>query len=93
MNQLTLTYDPCANRHGGNPQSIAAHERASVGKSESHRAILALLRVGPLTAKEVAARLYKPLHALSGRLTELSGAGLIERTGEVRDGAAEWRVR
>ncbi len=46
--------DICARRHGGNPESAAAHERAKGRKAALHAAILIYVReLGPATCYEV----------------------------------------
>jgi hypothetical protein len=86
--------DPCRGKHGGNPESEAANVRAHGGKEEMRRRILCLFLTGcDWTSKEIAARLGKPLHAISGRLSELRAAEDLVPTGERRDGAAVLRVK
>lgn len=43
-----------------------------------------------MTVHEVAARLERTPNCVSGRLSELSKAGLIRRSGRRRKGAAVW---
>ena len=65
-------------------------------KRESHERILKVLRVAGAngqTAKEIAAYFQKPLHKISGRLSELKEMGEIEPTGARRNGSAVLRVR
>jgi predicted ArsR family transcriptional regulator len=82
-------FDVTARKHKGNPESVAAH--AKVDKVNDWDQVLALLKSIPMTAKEVAAKLGRQLNTISGRFTELQRLGSIQRTGVVRDGAAEWR--
>jgi hypothetical protein len=89
--------DPTAGKHGGAPESIAAWEQQKQHLAADQAAVLELIReagANGMTSKEIAARLGKPLHAISGRLTELAhweGGALIRRNGEQRrDGAAVW---
>lgn len=43
-----------------------------------------LLELGTATSIKIAERLKKPLHAISGRITELKDLGLIEVIGKVK---------
>ncbi len=89
MTQLSLLRlspirrDPCARKHGGNPESVAAHSR--VKKDAYQRNILLYLeKHGPATADAIADAFGVGLNRLSGRFSELNKAGKIERTGEKR---------
>ena len=93
--------DICQNRHRGNPESRAAHQRLrkSGRLSADARCIYALiLKAGHrgLTPKEAAAVMGKKIHQISGRFTELKRLRLIEpvkdRTDAVRDGSRACRV-
>jgi hypothetical protein len=75
--------DPTARRHGGSSASVEAHKRILPAKRAALWVILKLYReAGPqgLTAKEVAHRLGKALHEISGRVTELHQWGFILKT-------------
>jgi len=86
MTQETL--DPCLSRHGGNEQSNAAFRRVNVTKGQQE--ILNAMRGGgKLTSKELASILNKPLHFVSGRLSELKAKNRIRPTGRPRHGAME----
>lgn len=89
-----MTYDICANRHGGNAQSIAANERVTPKKLSMREEILLVASwKSSFTLANVAVLLDKPKHAISGRISELLKSGHIERTGDVYDGHAVYRLR
>jgi hypothetical protein len=81
--------DPTKNKHGGNAQSNAAF--ALVADTLTDRQNTVLERVsasrGGITSKELANALETPLHAISGRITELKAQGRIREHGR-RDGCA-----
>lgn len=82
--------DPTARRHGGSSASVEAHKRILPAKRAALWVILKLYReAGPqgLTAKEVAQRLGKALHEISGRITELHQWGFILKTHTKRLGS------
>lgn len=83
--------DICENRHRGNPESVAGNLK--VDKHAGRRSVIEILKGGNFTAKEIAFRLGKPLHTLSGRCAELKMLGIIEATGNRREGAAELRIK
>ena len=53
----------------------------------------ALLELGTGTSKTIAKKLHKPLHAISGRITELIDMGLIEVIGKVKEDGARTSSR
>lgn len=91
--------DVCSSRHKGNEESAAAFEKASLSIRDDHRTILGIFdRNGGMTSKEIAQALGRPLHSVSGRLTELKAGMYLEKTSMRRDGSAvlrrtrkEWR--
>lgn len=88
-------FDICEAKHGGNEHSRAAFEKLSEHLNPARLDVLFAVSKtldNGATSKEVAEYLGKPLHAISGRLTELAREGWIERTGKTRDGAAVWRA-
>jgi len=87
----TSIFDITAGKHQGNPQSVAANAR--VDKLKDRDRVLALLKVSPFTSKEVAYCMRRQLNAVSGRFTELKAMEKIERTGEIREGCAVWRLK
>jgi hypothetical protein len=94
MSQGSL-FDPCAARHGGNPASVDAHAVAREHKIDTYARVMVMLKQMPLTAKEIAGQLGRPLHTISGRLSEMKCLPLlmIEETGDRRDGSAVLRLR
>lgn len=90
--QPLLPFDVCARKHGGNEESRRANLRAS--KAESRQEVYeALLTHGDMTCKEIAAKLGKPMHKISGRLSELKALGSVEPTLLVRDGGRVLHAR
>lgn len=86
------TDDICKGRHRGNEQSVAANERAQPKKQPMREQILSLFdSVKYLTLANIAVALGKEKNAVSGRVTELVKAGLLERTGEIYKGYAVYR--
>lgn len=85
-------HDITTNRHLGNPQSRAAFETAKLKQKKYYADILAILKESPATSKQIARRLFVPLNAISGRLSELKAAKLIKQVGETIDGAAVLRL-
>lgn len=68
-----------------------AYRQAASG---DHRVVLALFEEHrELTCKEVAEMMGKPMHSVSGRLTFLARDGVIEDSGERRDGGRVMRLR
>jgi hypothetical protein len=82
--------DTTERKHGGNANSVAAHERVKETKQATCERIWHLLRKHPLglTSKEIAAKLGKPLNAISGRFKDLRELGWITTLEYTRDGAA-----
>ncbi len=77
--------DVCESRHGGNPESAAAHERAKGRKAALHAAILIYVReLGPATCYEVEIGLGIPHQTCSARVSELKKDGRLTPTGEKR---------
>ena len=75
--------DITANRHGGNTESVKAHNRIASVKASSRQKVYeyALSRglVG-VTTDEVAEEFEVSPNAISGRLTELKALGLLVKT-------------
>lgn len=89
--------DPCERKHGGNPCSAEAWERAQHGLNATRQTILDYIRstgANGATSKDVQAYLEVQvgqavgLNVFSGRLSELRQAGLIVDSGRRRDGCA-----
>lgn len=75
--------DTTARRHGGSAASASAHQRLYPAKRAQLWSILKHYRkagMHGLSAKEVAMRLNKSLHEISGRITELHQWGFIFKT-------------
>lgn len=71
---MTNLYDLCERRHSGNPASRAAFAQAAEHLPRRRAEVLAYIRsrgVVGATAKEIATFLGLPLHAVSGRCSEL----------------------
>ena len=80
--RLLESRDPTARKHGGAPTSEKAHAKIRPHKRRIYAQILRLYRGAAstgITAKELAVKLGKPLHAVSGRLTELRQWGFLFR--------------
>lgn len=87
--QQAFSFDVCANRHTGSPESRKANPTREA-KRESHTLILAALAERKMTAKELAVLFGKTLNAISGRCSELRlEMKLIRKTGVRREGSAE----
>ena len=86
--------DITANRHGGNAESEAAFRRVGMHLTQARAAVLQAVQNAPqgLTCKELAEAWDCGQNAISGRFSELLQAGLIERTGERRDGSAVVKI-
>jgi hypothetical protein len=77
------TADPCARRHGGNAESVTAHESIKATKAQQRQQVydvIAKAGIHGATLDEVCVALGKSANALSGRVTELVGAGAVRRT-------------
>jgi len=96
-----LSPDICANKHGGNAQSVKANPsvEAKATLRERVRIFIAACDFHGATVKEIAATFNKPMHAISGRCSELKALGNIWESGRVRGGGAvlvgrtEWAKR
>lgn len=93
MNQPSLLdqIDICENRHGGSPESVAAHEKVIKEKAAMHERIITLVIARGdygVTVHEVAGAFGKDPNCVSGRLTELRTTGKLKKSGEKRHGAA-----
>lgn len=87
MTQLSLNYDtrpdPSVQRSRRSDESADAWATAKRSAGQTVRQIYRLIEVlGPLTAKQIAVELGKPLNAISGRCAEMTtpeprGFGLL----------------
>jgi hypothetical protein len=86
----SLEKDITANKHRGNAQSQAAHRRGRSNREAQRLQVLELIKdsYNGLSMKEVAALMDCPFNTVSGRGSELKKSGLVEPTGETRDGSA-----
>jgi len=75
--------------------SLEAYEylkRENKLKPSQEEVYKSLLELGSATSKRIAKKLKKPLHAISGRITELKDMGLIEVIGKVKEGRTSSRL-
>ena len=91
--QVSFTeLDPCRLRSRNNENSAQAHRRVvAKGKARVYREIYALIELlGPLTSKEIAKELDRPLNTISGRFSEMKSKQLLllAENGDRREGAA-----
>ena len=87
--------DICQTKHGGNQQSIEAYESALPSMAKARRSVLEAVRQAMdagITAKEYAERNGRQLNTVSGRFSELSREGWIERTNKTRNKSAVWKA-
>ena len=86
--------DITARKHGGNSASVEANKRAEPTKAVMrHQIFLWAETRTDFTSKEIAREFGKPLNAISGRISELRATGVIEETGERREGCNVLRVK
>jgi predicted transcriptional regulator len=85
--------DICRSRHRDNKESRDANP-AGVVKKQVQKVVLSLLQIKShgMTSKEIADVLDRPLNAISGRISELKALGLVEPTGERKEGCAVLRL-
>jgi hypothetical protein len=83
-------FDICSGKHGGNEQSRKANNRNMQHRTAQRLAVLELIKDSPngLSMKEVADLMNTQFSTVSGRGSELKKFGLVEPTGEVREGSA-----
>lgn len=93
MQNSLFDNDICERKHGGNDASRDANERAQPTKRNYQAAVfkfIALARTA--TLKEISRAFNKPVNELSGRISELKAANLIEPTGDRREHSTVYRV-
>ena len=85
--------DICKNKHKGNAESNAAFAEIKDKITQGQEDVLwAMEELGnPTTSKEIAVWLAKPLHKISGRISELKEKNLIQQIGR-RDRCAVYQV-
>jgi predicted HTH transcriptional regulator len=87
-----LGADICSNKHHGSLESKDAFNSMRGSINAMHEEALAAIdKFGPLTSKELAQILCRPVHSVSGRCSELKALLYLEKTGERRDGSAVLR--
>src|SRR5579864_6670866 len=87
--------DPTRHKHHGNRESRAAWEQVLRKLTESQESVLEVIHnvhPEPITPKEIANVMGKPLHSVSGRCTELKEQGLVEPSDVVRNGSRALRL-
>lgn len=80
-------FDICERRHGGNPQSSAAHKRAAGHKCRDLVDVLERMRsagADGLTCKEYCAAQGRAMHEVSGRFSDAKRLGCAR---VLRDGS------
>lgn len=76
-------FDVSARKHGGNPQSENANLAAQPGKAKAREMVFNVLNIRGqrgATCREISQVLNKPMHAISGRITELIVEGRARRS-------------
>lgn len=84
--------DICSRKHQGNTESREANKVNVPSRSAQREAVLVYIRATPRSMKEVAQLMGVPFNTISGRGSELKRYGLVEETGEVRQGSAVLRA-
>lgn len=87
--QSFLPFDVTAGKHGGNPESKAANLKIEPHKRSLRERVYAhIVLAGTLglTCKEISLKEGRPMHAISGRLSELKTMGEIQESTRTRDG-------
>lgn len=89
--QSTLPFDICQNRHKNNPQSVEVNK--TIDKAAWRQKICAYAEtVKDFTLNEMCRHFGKEKNCLSGRLSEMKMAGLLEDTGNTRERCAVLRL-
>ena len=90
--QTTIDFDVCANRHGGNAESIAANRRNAATRANQRASVLAACqRTNGVTCRELAEEWNVGMNQISGRFSELKQTGEIYKIG-VRNGCGVFRL-
>src|SRR6185312_11835204 len=89
MSTQGLLFDVCANKHGHNPESVAANQQIDSHKRNLQAKVyeLILSRSGT-TLKEVVRLTGIPIQSASARIAELKALGSIQSNGMRREGCA-----
>jgi hypothetical protein len=88
-------YDICENKHHNNPESVAANVKNLHSRGRQRSEVYDFIHsAGPqgLSMKEVARLMGVEFNRIAGRGSELKASGLVEKTGEVREGSAVLRA-
>ena len=94
FDKIEASPDICQNRHGGNPESVAAYNRLLKGKKKAALRVYEWIKKKGdtgVSCKELAPEMGVDMSTISGRFTELRKEGLIEKIA-VRDGSAVYRA-
>lgn len=83
--------DICANRHGGNAESVAAN-RGTNKKRDAARILAALEYIGACACDEVEVLLCMSHQTCSARFADLKKAGLIEPTNRRKTRSGRWAM-
>lgn len=83
--------DICANRHGGNAESVAANGGTNKGRDEA-RILAAIEYMGACTCDEVEVLLCLSHQTCSARFADLKRAGLIEPTTRRKTRSGRWAM-
>jgi hypothetical protein len=88
--EIEKIVDICATKHGGNEQSRAANRKNRNSREAQRMRVFELIKdsYNGLSMKEVAEIMDVQLNTISGRGSSLKQLGLVEPTGEVRNGSA-----
>jgi hypothetical protein len=81
-----MSSDVCNRKHGGDPESVAAHRASAVHAEADRLTILELIagRIHGLTLDEACIAMNREPNQLSGRMTELKQKGAIIANGMKR---------
>lgn len=87
--------DICRVKHGGHVASIAAHQKVSHTKACRYRELIAMFELYPagLTVKDIVALTgVENRNVYAPRCSELKAEGVLDETGERRDGCQVLRL-
>lgn len=85
-------FDIIANRHKGEPHSVAANLRTNKSK-DRHRILAFIRQAGTATTKEIVRGLGMLHQTASARRSDLLAEGAIEKTGETREHSGVVRIK
>lgn len=87
--QASLPFDISARKHQGNPESKAANLKIKPHKFSFRQRVysrIVLAGTYGATCKEISLLEGRPMHAVSGRLSELKAMGEIQESQRTREG-------